>query len=133
MLRKYKIYKQDLIYPDLSYEISGVLFDVFKEIGSGHQEKHYQRAIAIALKNKGIKFQEQVPADLLYNNEKIGKYFLDFVIDDKIVLEIKKGVYFRKTNLGQVIGYLKVKNYKLGLIANFTDKGVKIYRVLNTC
>lgn len=131
MERKCNIYKQDLVYPELSYKINGVLFDVFKEIGGGYQEKYYQRAIASALKISGIRFQEQVPVDLLYDKEKIGKYFLDFVIDDKVVLEIKKGNYFRKTNLNQVIGYLKAKNYKLGLIANFTDKGVKIYRVLN--
>lgn len=48
----------DLIYPELSYQIVGILFDVYNEVGSGHKEKYYQNAVAVALKNSAIDFQE---------------------------------------------------------------------------
>lgn len=54
------------------------------------------------------------------------------MIEDKIVLEIKVGNFFLKNNLDQILGYLKISNKKLGILANFTRDGVKFYRVLNT-
>jgi GxxExxY protein len=123
--------RNDLAYPELSYKINGILFDVFKELGAGYQERYYQRAIALAFKKNHVRFQEQIRVPLQYASEAIGSYVLDFFIEDCIVLEIKKGDYFKKQNLNQVIGYLKAKNLRLGLIANFTSNGVKIRRILN--
>jgi len=126
-----KLNRQDLLYPDLSYTINGVLFDVFKEIGYGFQEKYYQKATGIALKKKEISFEEQLPVTLKYRGENIGKYFLDFLIEGQIVLELKQGNYFRKQNIDQVFGYLKAKNLELGILANFTENGVKTKRIIN--
>lgn len=124
--------RQDIIHPELSYRISGVLFDVFKELGPGLQEKYYQRAIAQGLRGNNIMFREQVMVPLLYQEKDIGRYFLDFLIEGKIVLEIKRGDYFQKHTLQQIIAYLKTANKQLGLIANFTTNGVQIKRILNT-
>lgn len=123
--------RNDLIYPELSYEIIGSLFNVYKEIGSGHRENYYQRAIAVELKNKKIKFNEQVFIPLTYKKEKIGRLFMDFLIDGLIVLEIKKDEKFSQKHIQQVYDYLKVKNLKLGILANFTKDGVKYKRILN--
>jgi GxxExxY protein len=123
--------RADLLYPDLSYKINGALFDVFKKLGPGYQERYYQRAVASALTENNISFQEQLPVPLFYNNKPIGRYVLDFLIGGAVVLEIKKGNYFKKQNIEQVLGYLKSKNLKLGLIANFTSKGARIKRIVN--
>ena len=123
--------RKDLLYPELSYKISGILFEVFKEVGSGYPEKYYQRAIvATFIKNK-IQFNEQVSVPLLYDGKQIGRYQLDFLIEDAVVLEIKKGEYFKKQNIDQVVGYLKSRHLQLGLIANFTRNGVRIKRIVN--
>jgi len=123
--------KSDLIYPDFSYKIIGILFDVYNKLGFGYQEKYYQRAVASTLLENKIKFSEQVKIPLTFKNSNIGNYFLDFLIEEKIVLEIKKGDYFSKTNIEQVYAYLKATNLKLGILANFTGKGVKHKRIIN--
>lgn len=63
---------------------------------------------------------------------KKSRNYLDFLVEDKIVLEIKKGNYYSKKNIEQVKQYLKVTNLKLAILANFTPSGVKFLRVLNS-
>lgn len=120
-----------VIYKDLSYKIVGILFEVYNDLGYGFQEKYYERAIGKLLKEKSIEFENQVPFKLNFKGELLGKFYLDFLIDNKIILEIKKGDYFPKRNINQVKEYLKVTNKKLAILANFTSKGVKFIRVLN--
>lgn len=129
---KYIIKKADLLYPELSFAINGALFEVFKELGGEHLEKYYQKAVAVALKNKNIKFTEQYYTPLTFKGEKIGKYYLDFLIEDKIVLELKRGLFIPANIMQQTKKYLATLNLKLALIACFTNKGVIIKRVLNT-
>jgi len=69
---------------------------------------------------------------LIFKGKVIGKVYLDFLVDDKIVLEIKRGYYYSKKNMEQVLNYLKMTNKKLAILANFTPKGVKFIRILNS-
>lgn len=110
----------------------GVLFEVFKELGPGHKEKYYENAIAEGLKSLQIPFKEQLYVPLSFKGKVVGKYFLDFLIDEKIVLEIKKGdMYSSKQHIEQVLSYLKVNGLKLGIIAQFANDGVKYRRIVN--
>lgn len=128
----YKSTKNEtIVYPDLSYKIVGCLFEVFRNLGANHRERYYQEAVKKELAQNKINFREQVYIPLDYKNDKIGKYFLDFLIENKIVLELKKDSIFHKQNIEQVLAYLKSANLKLGIIANFTRDGVRFYRVLN--
>lgn len=120
-----------IIYPELSYEIVGALFDVFNDLGYGLQEKYYYRAIAQELKNRGLNFKSQAPIKLDYRGSKIGFYLVDFIIEEKIILEIKKGNFFARTNIEQVKAYLHTSGLKLAILANFTEQGVKFKRILN--
>jgi len=123
--------KKDLIYPELSYQIIGILFEVYNQVGPGYHEKYYQRAIATELKKCNLPFKEQVFEPLKFKEETIGHHYLDFLIDNKIVLEIKKGNRFSKRNIEQVLTYLKTTGLKLGIIANFGPKEVKFKRIIN--
>jgi len=123
--------RDDLIYPEMSYEIVGILYDVYNQLGFGHKEKFYQNAIALALKGKNFIFKEQLYVPLLFNEKVVGRYFLDFLIDHKVVLEIKKDSIFYKKHIDQVFGYLKANNLKLGILANFTKSGVRYKRIVN--
>jgi len=68
---------------------------------------------------------------LKFNDKIVGKYYLDFLIEDKIVLELKRGNIVAVNNIDQVKGYLSALNLKLAIIASFTFNGVKINRILN--
>jgi len=94
-------------------------------------EKYYQKALAIELKKLGLLFQEQVMVPLIYNGVSIGRYFLDFVVENKVAVELKKDNNFGKKNIDQLYSYLKVQDLQLGLLINFTKTGVKIKRIVN--
>ncbi len=123
--------RDDLVYPELSYKIVGILFAVWSNVGSNHKEIFYQLAVAQDLKLSKLIFVEQLPAKISYKGKIIGKYFFDFLIEDKIILEIKVRDYFSKKDIGQLYAYLKAKNLKLGIIAHFSKTGVKFKRILN--
>lgn len=120
-----------VIYPELSYEIVGILFDVYNELGFGYQEKYYDDAVAKGLSLKHIGYERQVQYNIQYKNNPIGKARLDFLVEGKIVLELKVGKYFTKQSFDQVNGYLKATNKKLAILAIFTYKGVRFIRILN--
>jgi len=120
-----------IIYPELSYQIVGILFGAWNNIGYGHKENFYQKAVAKEFEDKKILFKEQAPVKVKYKGKEIGVYYLDFLIENKIVLEIKKREFFSKKDIDQLYAYLKATKLKLGIIAHFTKSGVKFKRVLN--
>lgn len=126
-----KLKRKDLVHPDLSYKIIGILFEVWTKVGYGHKESFYQKAVAKSLKDAGLKFREQLPVKVRYKDEPLGEYHFDFLIEDKIVLELKVKNYFAKTDIEQLYSYLKAINLKLGILAHFTHGGVKSKRILN--
>ncbi len=121
----------ELVYPELSYKIVGFLFEVYNTIGPGHKEKVYEEAVSSLLTENGIKHNRQVYFPVKFRNKVIGKYYLDLLIEDKIVLELKKGNRVSKRNIDQILSYLKAKNLKLGIIAQFGTDEVKFKRILN--
>jgi GxxExxY protein len=120
-----------IIHKELSYAIMGVLFAVNNELGYGYQEKHYERAIAVYFTERGLRYKEQMPFNIAVKGKIIGRYYLDFLVEEKIILELKKGSYFSRRNIEQVKGYLKATMLELAILANFTPHGVRYLRVLN--
>ncbi len=127
---KESIYDTKLLHPELSYQIIGACFAVYKEIGPGHKEEYYQRALAAWFKQKGIRFREQVYERLEFSGERIGSYRLDFLVEEKIVVEIKALERFRFENYRQVKTYLSQTGIDLGLLIRFSDDGVRFQRIL---
>ncbi len=125
-----QIIMDKVIYKDLSYQVVGILFEVYNDLGYGYQEKYYEKAIVKYFTFYKVDFKRQVPYKIAAKGEIIGKYYLDFIIDGKIVLEIKKGNYFSKRNIEQIKAYLKVTGLNLAILANFTPHGVKFFRIL---
>jgi GxxExxY protein len=123
--------KSEFLYKDLTYRINGALFNVFNKVGVGHRESFYQKASAYGFGELGLIFKEQLPAKITYKGKKIGIYYFDFLIEDKIILELKVRNYFSKEDINQLYSYLRAKNLRLGIIAHFTRTGVKIKRVVN--
>ncbi len=123
--------KDDLIYPELCYKIIGALFKTHTNVGPGHRENFYQKALAQEFDKIGIKFIKELPAKISYNNKVIGMYYFDFLVEEKVVLETKVRNYFSYKDIQQLYSYLKAKNLRLGIIAHFTQSGVKFKRVVN--
>ena len=122
---------ETLVYPELSYKIVGLLFDVYKHIGAGMSERIYQRAVALALKGADLKFEEQLFAPLMYKGQKVTNNYFDFLIEDQVVLELKRGQQGTTAHIEQVKQYLVSKRLKLGILAYFGANAVNFKRVVN--
>ena len=121
----------NLVEKELSYTVVGALFAVFNEIGYGHKETVYQRALAAALREKKLKFREQVHTELIAFGEVVGKYYLDFLVEEKIIVEIKALANFRAMDYRQAKSYLQATKLPPAILASFTPDGVRYRRVLN--
>lgn len=121
-----------IIYKELSYEIVGALFDAFKSLGSNYQEKYCQRAVEIFLVKRKIPFKREVLVKIAVDDNLIGKHFLDFLISDAVILELKKGNKNNMSDIKQVLMYLKTTGLKLGILAYFGSNGVTYKRIINS-
>lgn len=121
----------EYLYEDLTGKIIGVSYKVYNELGYGYREKIYKRAYAEEFKGQGINFKCEFPVRIYYKDRLIGKYYMDFVVDDKVVVELKIANDFYTKDVKQLLSYLKANYYKLGLLIIFTKDGVKIKRVIN--
>jgi len=123
-----KIKNPDLLYPELSYNIVGAVYDVWKELGSAFKESVYQKALEEAFENRGISFVSQKQIPIFYNNKKVGVYTPDFIIEDKIILEIKHLPVLTFNEKKQAWYYLKGTDYKLLLLVNFGGRKLEVFR-----
>lgn len=120
-----------LIHPELSYMLMGILFEVHNKLGTKYQEKHYQKAVEIKLKELKIPYQREAQLVVKFGEEDLGEFFVDFIIDGKIILELKKVWKITADDIKQVLRYLKTAKLKLGIIANFRHKRLEYKRVVN--
>lgn len=121
----------ELFYPELSYKIVGLIYKVYNNLGYGYQEKYYQRALATEFEANKIPYKKEIPYKISFKNKIIGKYNLDFLIEDKIAIEIKVANNFYPKHFKQILGYLTATGLKLGLLTIFKKDGVEIKRIVN--
>jgi GxxExxY protein len=121
-----------IIQKELSYKIMGILFSVQNQLGNRYQEKYYQRAVEEGLEEEKLKFKRELCVDLKYNDKVIGKYFLDFLIEDRVILEIKAVDCLKPKDFKQVLAYLTANNIELGILANFRTEKLSFKRILNS-
>ena len=120
-----------LLYPEECYKINGALFEVHKELGPGLLEKVYQEALEKELRIQGIPFEREKCFTIMYKGEVLEqKYIADFVIYDKIVVELKAVDELLPVHIAQVVNYLAITGYKLGLLVNFNAEKVKPERIV---
>lgn len=116
-----------LLFPELSYEVNGVLFKVHNELGRFCREKDYGNLVEKYLKEKGLKYRREVSIDIGNNIIRI-----DFIIEESIALELKAKKLILRDDYYQLKRYLIQLNCSLGIIVNFQDKYLKPRRVLNS-
>lgn len=119
-------------YPEaeLTYKLIGIAYEIYNNLGAGFPEKVYQAAYEKELRNSKISYRREQYCNLLYKDSKIGRFFIDFLIEEKVVIEIKaRGKIFDK-DIAQTLSYMKLKKIKVGLIILFGEKGVKSKRLI---
>jgi GxxExxY protein len=122
---------ENLIYPELSYKIVGLVYDVHNTLGGGLREKVYEKALVAALTEAGFGIDRQLLMPIIYKEKKIANRYLDILVDKKVVIELKAGERFTATYIQQVCEYLKHSGLRLGLLVNFGKERVTIKRVVN--
>ena len=121
----------ELIYKELNYKLVGLAYQIDNEIGSSLEEEIYSKAFEKLLLKDNIKYKKELYCPIKIDGETIAKRFLDFLVEDKIIVEIKVNNYRYKSVFTQLNEYLRLNNIKLGLIIRFSKDGVNIKRVLN--
>ena len=124
----------ELIFGDLTEKIIGLCFEVHRQYGSGQKESVYQKALEEKMKLKEIQFKKEV--DIAIKSEdsgkRLGNHRLDFLVDDKVIVETK-AIKFTPIKLEQqLFSYLKNSKYPVGLMVNFGSSKMYIRRIILT-
>jgi len=115
----------------ITEKIIGCAIEVHKELGAGLLESIYESALCIELKKVGLQYEQQKPLTVKYKGQKIGEFRIDLLIENSVVVELKSVERFEPVFEAQILSYMKLGGFKLGLLINFNSKllknGVKRY------
>mgnify|MGYP001602892494 FL=1 len=120
-----------IILKDESYRLMGLLFEIHNKLGSVYKEKNYQDAIEAILEREKIPFEREKNITLKFDNLDVSDFFADFIIDNKIILEIKATQFITQEDIRQILRYIKSANLPLGIIVNFRSGELEYKRVIN--
>ena len=124
---------EEYIYKDENYTIVGILFEVHKHLGKGFSEIVYKDAIEYEFQQQNIPYQREKEFSVNYKNTILKhKFHSDFVVYNKIILEIKTVDCFNNSHYNQCLNYLKVSKNKLAILANFNLVSLEYKRIINS-
>ena len=113
---------KDLKYKGLTEKIIEIFYSIYNKLGYGFLEKVYENAMMIEFEKDGITATSQSPIRVLYENQIIGEYFADILVDDKVIVEIKASKNLALEHEAQLLNYLKATDIEVGLLLNFGPK-----------
>ena len=124
----------ELKYKDVTEKIIGASFEVHKFLGNGFQEVIYQRALAYEMRMAGLEFAREIEQDIFYKGlqEPIGTRRADFVVESKVLVELKAIIELEDVHLAQALNYLKAYKLEVGLLINFGSKSLAFKRLILT-
>jgi len=118
-------------YSEETANIIGRALEVHKILGNGFQEVIYQRALEIEFSNFDIPFKREFEMPIIYKGEQIGTRRVDFLLYEKISVELKALTKLEPVHFAQAINYLEAYNLEIGLLLNFGAESLEIKRLLN--
>ena len=119
---------EKIIYPELSYKITGLLFKAHNQLGRYCKEKQYQDIIEELFKKRNVNFEREKEIPI---SENVCGNKADFIIENKIILECKAKSFITKQDYYQLLRYLKTSDMRLGLLVNFRNRHLRPKRILN--
>ncbi len=117
------------INDELTYKIIGCAMKVHKTLGNGFQEVIYQRCLAIELQRAGVEFGREVEQTIYYEGIDVGTRRADFIVEGKVVVELKALIKLEDVHLAQAKNYLVAYNFETGLLINFGAKSLEYKRI----
>jgi len=124
---------EEYIYKEESYKTVGILYEVHKNLGRGFSEIVYKDAIEYELQLQNIPYQREKEFSVNYKSTILKhKFYADFVIYDKIILEVKTVDCFNNANYNQCLNYLKISKNKLAILANFNLISLEYKRIVSS-
>jgi GxxExxY protein len=119
-----------LKYADITERVIGSAFEVHKFLGNGFQEVIYQRALAYEMQQVGLSFAREISQDIFYKDlpDPIGTRRADFVVEGKVLVELKAVVLLEDAHWAQVLNYLRAYRLEVGLLINFGGKSLVFKR-----
>ena len=106
----------------LTRQIIGAFFRVYNRLGYGFLEKVYERALAIELRERGLRVACQNPVKVFYGGRMVGDYFADLVVEDSVIVELKAAEALHPAHEAQLVNYLRATEIEVGLLLNFGTK-----------
>ena len=102
--------------------LNAFLKQVYPRLGYGFLEKVYENAMVIALRQRGLKVEQQARINVFFEGEVIGEYFADLLVEDVVIVELKAAKQIAKEHEAQLLNYLRATPYEVGLLLNFGPK-----------
>ena len=118
-----------LLHKEKTERIIEACYEVANELGAGFLESVYEKALLVALNEKGIDAVNQVPLAVTFQGHNVGDFFADIVVESKVVVEVKAVRALLPEHQAQVINYLKATKMDVGLLVNFGGAKVEIKRL----
>lgn len=116
-------------HEELTEKIIEACFEVSNELGAGFLETVYQNALIIALREKGLAVEAEVPLSVKFRGKSVGQYYADLLVERKVIVELKAVSALTPEHQAQVINYLKATNSSVGLLVNFGRPKIEIRRL----
>lgn len=120
-----------MLYEELTKKILEACFEVSKKLGIGFLESVYEKALIIALQQKGLKVESQVPLKVLFRGAVVGEFYADVLVENKILIELKAINNLANEHFAQLINYLKATGIEVGLLINFGNPKLEYRRFNN--
>jgi len=111
-----------MLQEEISSKVLKAYYNVYNTLGFGFLEKVYENAIIIELRKLGLHGRRQVPIKVYYDNQQVGDYFADIVVEDCIIIELKAGEALCEEHEAQLVNYLRATSIEVGFLFNFGKK-----------
>ena len=119
---------KDFKYADLTDKIIGACYKVYNTLGSGFLESVYENSLIIELKKLGLFVENQKSIRVFYDDQEVGYFITDIIVENKIILELKAIIELAKIHEVQLVNYLTATGKDVGLLINFGNKEVQVKR-----
>jgi GxxExxY protein len=119
-------------HSEITHKIIGAAMKVHSTLGNGFQEVIYQRALAIEMGKQGLSFERELEMTIYYDGQEIGTRRVDFLVDGKVMVELKALTKLEDVHLAQAINYLEAYGLEVGLLLNFGARSLEYRRVVNS-